>query len=189
MTRLDYLLKQYKNILAWYDQSENKAKYLVTINTLVVGATNGLVFVGADKVGAVRPLYTMPIWLLLALSGLALVVSYMFVLRAIWPRHHSRDPSLKPSDRMWFFGDVASMTRDEYRILVAEWTEQDFERTITFQNHILSRNVWIKHDALNWAIAFTILALMLLFALGMAYGIVVASAPVRTMSGVVHTSG
>jgi hypothetical protein len=31
-----------------------------------------------------------------------------------------------------------------------------------FQNHILSRNVWIKHDALNWAIAFTILALMAL---------------------------
>jgi hypothetical protein len=56
------------------------------------------------------------------------------------------------------------------------------------QNHILSRNVWIKYNALNWAIAFTILALMLLFALGMAYGIVVANAPARATSGVVHTS-
>lgn len=67
------------------------------------------------------------------------------------------------------------MTGEEYRILVAEWTEQDLERTMIFQNHILSGNVWIKHDALNWAIAFTIVALMLLYALGMAYGIVVAN--------------
>ena len=73
MTRLDYLFKQYENILSWYNQSENKAKYLVTINTLIVGATSGLVFVGADKVSVVRPLYTMRIWFLLALSGLALV--------------------------------------------------------------------------------------------------------------------
>lgn len=60
MTRLDYLFKQYENILSWYNQSENKAKYLVSINTLIIGATNGLVFVGTDKVSVVRPLYTMP---------------------------------------------------------------------------------------------------------------------------------
>jgi len=76
---------------------------------------------------------------------------------------------------MWFFGDVASMTRQDYETAVVEWTEQDLERTMIAQNHILSKNVWTKHEALNWAIAFTIVALMLLFALGVAYGIAVAN--------------
>ena len=177
MTRLDYLFKQYENVLGWYKQSEEKAKFLVTLNTLVVGVVNGLVFIGADKVRTVGVLYTVPIWVLLALSGLALVGSYIFILRAMWPRHHSLDTSLKTSERMSYFGDVASLTRQDYGAVVAEWTEQDLERTMIAQNHILSRNVWTKHQALNWAIAFTIVALMLLFALGVAYGIAVANTP------------
>ncbi len=174
MTRLDYLLRQYENILGWYKQSEEKARFLVAVNTLVVGVVNGLVFVGADKIKSVRPLYTTPIWFLLALSGAALIASYLFVLRAMWPRHHSRGTSLKQSQRMWFFGDVASMSREDYTEAVSKWCEQDLEESIVAQNHILSRNVWTKHDALNWAIAFTIVALILLFGLGVAYGIAVA---------------
>lgn len=177
MTRLEYLFKQYENVLDWYKQSEDKAKFLVTLNTLVVGVVNGLVFVGADKVRSVGLVYTVPIWFLLALSGAALVGSYLFILRAIWPRHHSRDTSIEKSARMWFFGDVASMTRQDYAAVVGEWTEQDVERTMMAQNHILSKNVWTKHEALNWAIACTIVALILFFALGVAYGIAVANTP------------
>ena len=179
MTKLEYLLKQYENVLGWYKQSEDKAKFLVTLNTLVVGVVNGLVFIGADKVKAVRPLYTVPVWVLLALSGIALLGSYFFILRAMWPRHHSRDAALKASERIWFFGDVASMTRQEYRAAIVDWTDKDLEATLIVQNHILSNNVWIKHEALNWAIAFTIAALMLLFGLGVAYGIAVANTPLQ----------
>lgn len=182
MKRLDYLLKQYENILGWYKQSEEKAKFLVTVNTLVLGVVNGLVFIGADKVRSVRPLYTMPIWVMLSLSGIALVGSYLFVLRAMWPRHHARDASLKTSQRIWFFGDIASMTRQDYGAAVAEWSEQTLEETLIAQNHILSRNVWTKHEALNWAIAFTIVALILLFGLGLAYGIAVANTPLQPTS-------
>jgi len=177
MTKLDYLFKQYENILGWYKQSEEKAKFLVTLDTLVIGAVNGLVFIGADKVRAVRPLYNMPIWILLALSGIALVGSYLFVLRAMWPRHHARGTSLDVSERIWFFGDIASMTGKEHRKAMADWDKHDLEATMTAQNYILSRNVWIKHEALNWAIALTIVALVLLFALGIAYGVAVANTP------------
>jgi len=61
MTKLDYLFKHYENLLDWYKQSEEKGKFLVTLNTLVVGVVNGLVFIGADKVRAVGLLYTVPI--------------------------------------------------------------------------------------------------------------------------------
>jgi hypothetical protein len=137
MTRLDYLFRQYENVLGWYKQSEEKAKFIVTVNTLVVGVVNGLVFVAADKVRDVGLVYTVPIWVLLALSGLAPVGSYVFILRAMRPRHHVRDALMKDSDRMWFF----------------------------------------KHEAINWAIAFAIVALILLFALGVAYGIAVTNTP------------
>jgi len=183
MTRLDYLFKQYENVLDWYKQSEEKATFLVTLNTVVVGVVNGLVFIGTDKIQAVGLLYTVPIWILLALSGLALTGSYLFILRAMWPRHHSRDASLKNSERMWFFGDVASMSREDYARVVVEWTEQGLERTLIAQNHILSRNVWTKHEALNWAIVFTITALMLLFAIGVAYGIAVSGTPHQLPDG------
>ena len=178
MTKLKYLLAQYKNFLGWYKQSEEKAKFLVTLNTLVIGVVNGLVFIGADKVKTVQLVYSIPIWLLLVLSGIALLGSYLFILRAMWPRHHARDLALKASERSWFFGDVASFTRQDFRAEIADWSEQKLEATLTVQNHILAHNVWIKHEALNWAIAFTIVALMLLVVLGVAYGIAVASAPI-----------
>jgi hypothetical protein len=177
MTRLEYLLKQHENALGWYRQSEEKAKFIVTLNTLVVGVVNGLVFIGAEKVGAVRRVYTAPIWLLLTLSGIALLGSYIFTLRAIWPRHHARDATLKRSERLWFFGDVASMTRKSYQAAMAHWTERDLEGTMIVQNHLFSTNVWVKHENLNRAIVCTIVALMFLFGLGVAYGIAVASTP------------
>lgn len=182
MTRLDYLFKQYENVLGWYKQSEEKAKFLVTLNTVVVGVVNGLVFVGADKVREVGRVYTIPIWVLLALSGVALVGSYVFILRTLWPRHHALDVSLKNSERMWFFGDVASMTRQDYGTAIAECSNEDIEQTMIAQNHILAGNVWTKHEAINWAIVFTIVALILLFALGVAYGIAITNVPPQPRS-------
>ena len=182
MTRLDYLFKQYENVLGWYKQSEEKAKFLVTLNTVVVGVVNGLVFVGADKVREVGRVYTIPIWVLLALSGVALAGSYVFILRTLWPRHHALDVSLKNSERMWFFGDVASMTRQDYGTAIAECSNEDIEQTMIAQNHILAGNVWTKHEAINWAIVFTIVALILLFALGVAYGIAITNVPPQPRS-------
>ena len=78
MSKLEYLFKQFETILGWYKQSEEKAKFLVGLNTLVVGVVNGLVFVGADKMRAVQGVYSVPIWLLLGLSGVALVASTGF---------------------------------------------------------------------------------------------------------------
>lgn len=183
MTKIEYLFKQYENILGWYRQSEEKAKFLVGLNTLVVGVVNGLVFVGADKMQTARDVYTITIWLLLCLSGVALVTSYLFVLRAMWPRHHVRDLSLQVIEKLWFFGDIAEMSKEEHRAAIANWTEHDLEKTMVAQNYILSRNVWVKHEALNWAIALTIIALVLLFALGMAYGIAVANSPLQPTAG------
>lgn len=183
MTKLEYLLKQYETILGWYKQSEEKAKFLVGLNTLVVGVVNGLVFIGADKMQAARNVYSISIWLLLSLSGIALVSSYLFILRAMWPRHHVRDLSLRVIEKLWFFGDIAAMSKKEHCDAITHWTEQDFEQTMVAQNYILSRNVWIKHEALNWAITLTIIALVLLFALGIAYGMTVANHPLPPTAG------
>jgi len=183
MNKLEYLFKQYENILDWYKQAEEKAKFLVTLNTLVIGVVNGLVFIGADKVRAVQKLYTLPIWLLLSLSAVVLVGSYLFILWAMWPRQRMRDASLKVSERVWFFGDVASLARQDYRAAIVESGEQDLIETMIAQNHILSNNVWIKHEALNRALAFTIVALILLFILGVTYGVAVANTPLQPTTG------
>ena len=175
MTKIDYLFKQFETTLGWYKLSEEKAKFLVGLNTLVVGVVNGLVFVGADKMRTVREVYTTPIWLLLAVSGVALVLSYLFILRAMWPRHHTRDATLQNTEKLWFFGDVISLTKADYKRTMDSWSETDMEATMVAQNYILSRNVWTKHEALNRAMALTITALVLLFALGLAYGIAVAN--------------
>lgn len=175
MTNLEYLLKQYENILNWYKQSEDKGKFLVTLNTIIVGVVNGLVFTGADKINDVRPLYSQSIWLLLALSGITLVGSFIFILRAMWPRHHTMDKSLEPNEKIWFFGDIASMTKEEHKNLMDNWSDEDLKKTLIAQNHILSNNVWIKFNALNWSIGLTILSLLLLLVLGITYGMGIAN--------------
>lgn len=183
MSKLEYLFKQSETILGWYRQSEEKAKFLVGLNTLVVGVVNGLVFVGADKMRAVRDVYSVSIWLLLGLSGAALVGSYLYVLRAMWPRHHGRNLELNSVEKLWFFGDIAARSMEEHRAAMANWSEQDLEKTMVVQNYILSRNVWVKHEALNWAIALTIAALILLFMLGLAYGTAVANSALQPAAG------
>jgi hypothetical protein len=174
MTKLEYLFKKYDTIVGWYKQSEEKAKFLVTLNTLIIGVVNGLVFVGADKAASVQ-FYDLPIWILLALIGIALIGSFLFVIRAMWPRHHSRDTALKLSERIWFFGDIASITREEYTKAMEGWTEKELETAIIIQNHILATNVWDKYESLNRATALSIVALVLLFGLAVAYAVAVAT--------------
>jgi hypothetical protein len=111
------------------------------------------------------------------LLGLAVVGSYLFVLWALWPRHHALAKDLTVSQRLWFFGDINAMKRFEYTEALERWTEQDLEETLTAQNHILSQSVWIKHEALHKAIVLTIVGLILLVPLGVAYAIAVTHMP------------
>jgi len=177
MSRLDYLLKLYDNLLGWYRQAEEKAKFLVTVNTFAVGVVNGLVFFGADRISPVVRTHAALIWTILALCGATLIGSYVFVLGAVWPRHHWLDVKLKPSQRMWFFGDINAMSMDEFAAGVHEWSDSSLEETMIAQTHILSRSVWRKHEALNWAIALTICSLVSLLGLGVAFAIAVATPP------------
>lgn len=175
MTRLEYLFNQYGNILDWYKQAETKSSFLVTVNTLVVGVVNGLVFVGVDKVSHVKNIYSVAIWILLSMCGLSLVGSYLFILRAVWARHHREaEKNLTDKEKLWFFGHLASMSRDQHKTLLNQFSEEHLEATMSAQNFILSHNVNTKYNSLNFAISLTIISVILLFALGIAYAIAVA---------------
>ncbi|MDP2619113.1 MAG: DUF5706 domain-containing protein [Hyphomicrobiales bacterium] len=169
MERVDYLFKQYENILDWYKQAESKSTLLHTINGLLVGAVNGLVFVGADKVKAVRAFHTDLMWGLLLFVAVCVICSYLCMLRAVWARHRGAEPSLSDKEKLWFFGHVGQMPAETYKQLLSPFNIDDIEATMLAQNHILSRNVAIKFDALNWAISLTITALVVFFVLGVVY--------------------
>jgi hypothetical protein len=68
------------------------------------------------------------------------------------------------------------MSREQHREAMATWDERTLERSLLSQIHVLSRNVVAKHIALNRAVICTVIALLLLLALGIAYGAAVASA-------------
>jgi len=180
MTKIDFLLRQVDTTLAWYKQSEDKAKFLVTINTAVVGvSTSGLVFVSSDNAQAAGQLLTGGVGALLLALGISLLLSFMCILRAVWARHHTLDRSLPDTRRLWFFGDVAGMSRERHTRAIGELTEESLpshlEEMLVSQSHIFSTNVWRKHQALNWAIVFTVVAIGLLFVLGVAYASVIVS--------------
>ena len=67
------------------------------------------------------------------------------------------------------------MSQDEHKKLMGQWSEENLEATMSAQNFILSKNVSIKFDSLNRAISLTIVSLILLFGLGIAYAIAVAN--------------
>jgi Pycsar effector protein len=173
MEKVDFLLRQVDTTLAWYKQSEDKAKFLVTINTAVSGIASSLVFVSADKAQAAGKLLTGQVGALLLVLGASLLLSFMCILRVLWARHSRLDSSLPDIRRLWFFGDVADMTSKRHAKAVGELTEQSLpshlEAMLTSQSYIFSTNVLRKHQALNWAIVFTIVAVGSLFVLGVAY--------------------
>lgn len=90
---------------------------------------------------------------------------------------HRREPPLTDKEKLWFFGHVAAMPRETYKSLLDPFDERDVVATMLAQNHILSRNVRTKFDALNWAISLTIAAIVLFFVLGMVYALAVAGGP------------
>jgi hypothetical protein len=169
MTRLEYLNHQNEAILDWYKQSEEKARFLITINTVVAGIVNGLVFLTPSALAQAKTVYTAPVWILLILLSAALIGSCIFILLGVGARHHGTPLKLLPTDRLWFFGHIAGMTWDEYEKLVRGWSEDQMDATMTVQNYILAVNVQKKFDALNLAISLTVASLALLFALGFAY--------------------
>ena len=178
MDRLEYLNKQYENILGWYKQSEQKAKFLLTVNTFAAGLVNGLVFVAADKLAVIRVVYSYPLWGLLLMAGAALIGSCVLILRAVWGRHRGSGPILKETEKLWFFAHIADMDRAEYESLMHNLQDGHVEATMIAENYILAYNVRTKYDALNWAISLTVAALILLFALGFVYALTVSGAHV-----------
>jgi hypothetical protein len=176
MTKVDFLLRQVDTTLVWYKQSEDKAKFLVTINTAVVTVASSLIFVSSGNPQAVGQLRAVTV--LLLVLGVSLLFSFICILRAVWARHNKLDSSLPEVRRLWFFGDVASMSDQQHAHAVGELTEESLpshlEAMLVSQSHIFSTNVWRKHQALNWAIVFTILSVVLLLALGVAHAITIS---------------
>jgi hypothetical protein len=179
MTKAEFLFAQLDTTLGWYKQSEEKAKFLVTINTAVVGIANGLLVINAPKGQGYSPVLEGPVGLLLVALSVSLLLSFAFILRAVWARHHTLNQSAPEIERLWFFGDIASMQRERHAQLVASLAEatlpSHLEAMLVSSSHILSTNVWRKHQALNWAIVFTIVAVGLLLFFGIAH---VSRAPV-----------
>lgn len=178
MTKTDFLLRQLDSTLGWYRQSEEKAKFLVAINTTVASVASGLVFVATDRAGS---RFDGVAALLLLLLGLALLLSFGFILHAVWARHTARDDALPDTARLWFFGDVARLPPDRHRQALESLTEEalpgQLEAMLASQSRILSAHVWRKHQALNLAIVFTVLSVGLLFALGIAHAGLITAAP------------
>ena len=185
MTPLEYLFKQNAALLDWYKQAEEKGRFVVALNSIVVAGVNALAFAGGGRIGALPPPYAVAVWTLLALTGIVIVLSYAFVLHVMRSRHHTRrtGPPDAPSRRMWFFGDVAGMRPEVYGAIVSHWTpatlEADVMDTMVLQNHILSLNLRTKHDAVDRAMACTLAALVLLFLLGIANALGLGHGSVR----------
>lgn len=176
MTRLEYLLRQSEAVGEWYRRAEDKARFVIGLDTVLLGVVNGLVFVGAEEARALRGSFAPLVGILLVLAGAALAASCLLVLQAVRSRHEARDAEASPMERMWFFGDIAAMSRAQHREAMAAWDEAGFERSLISQNHVLSRHVAAKYVAVNRAAACSIVALLLLFALGLVYGWAVAGA-------------
>jgi hypothetical protein len=145
----------------------------VSIDTAAVSVACGLVFVGADDAVFTVALLGEPVGILLLLLGLSIVLSFSCILIVLWARHDTRRSGLPEARRLLFFGDVASLTREQHADATASLTEASLpthlEAMLTTQSHILSQNVLRKHRALNGAIVFTMSAVILLFVLGVAY--------------------
>lgn len=171
MTRHEFLTARLAETLAWYRHCEEKAKFVIAINTTLVSVFAGLVFVAGDK--RMQVLAPAPRgWVVLLLSSLAVCVlcALISVLRVLWARHSTVDTALPDVRRLWFFGDVAGMSRDDYTraLTTVEGAafDADVEAMLVSQNHLLATTVLRKHRALNWANGFTMVALACLFLLG-----------------------
>ena len=169
MRQLDYLFKQYDNILGWYRQAESKTTLLHAIYGALVAGFSGLVFVSPERFNGLNVEYSKVIQVLLMLAAICVVLSYLFMLKAVWARHHGSEPVLNDKEKLWFFGHVAAMPRETYKRLLEPFSEANIEATMLAQNYILSRNVSTKFNALNWAISLTIAAIILFFIMGVVY--------------------
>jgi hypothetical protein len=83
MTKIDFLFRQVDTMLVWYKQSEDKTKFLITINTAVVTVASSLVFVSSGKTHAAELLLDGQVSALL-LVLVSLLLSFGCILRAVW---------------------------------------------------------------------------------------------------------
>ena len=168
MTKLDYLFKQYENVLYWQQHAQQLSRFVLAINTAIVGIFNGLYFAGngklAEKITIDNPLAIA----LLALCSLALIASFLFFFRSIWAKHNKGPEQLDTNEKLWFFGHVASMSKDSFFEALKEWSEEDAISSLQSQIHIVSGNLRSRFTNVNISFTCTGIALVSLFFIGIA---------------------
>lgn len=175
MTRLEYLLRQSEAVGEWYRRAEDKARFVIGLDTVLLGVVNGLVFVGAEEARAarvVRAAGRYPAGARRSRAGGLLptgAAGGAFASRG--PRRRGLADGADVVLRRYRGDEPRAASRGHGRL-----DEAGFERSLISQNHVLSRHVAAKYVAVNRAAACGIVALLLLFALGLVYGWAVAGA-------------
>lgn len=162
MRKREFLSGNHAELLAWYRHCEEKAKFIIAINTALVSVFAGIVFAGGGARMPATAIGNGGVAALLVMLGISVLASLLAVLRVLWARHYVVDTTLPEDMRVWFFGDIAGLSREAYARSIAAIPEDALdarvEAMLTSQVHILATSVMRKHRALNWAIGFTMAA-------------------------------
>ena len=167
ISKLDYLFKQYDNLLFWHKHVQDLSKFLFAVNAVVIGIINGLFFLSDEKFSDKVSGNENQAKILVLLCALTMLISFLFLFRSIWAMHRKKPDNLRPSEEIWFFGHIAELSFSEFTSRIEDWSPDHALEALKSQIHIVSRHLKTRYDSINMGFTFTGISLLLLLAVGL----------------------
>ena len=191
---LNYSRRQYDDVLDWYNSADSKAQVILAINGGFIAFVSGTVFAKPDDLISIVDEFNSITWILVILMVVSLITSIGASIYCLWSRICTgKELRKKIDDETRAYSLDANILDNRYApsltsffLFIEHLDPKIFENTLKSvdteyeiaalagQIRALSRNVKVKHLAVNIGFAMTSIALITFFMVAVSYVLEVA---------------
>jgi hypothetical protein len=145
-----HIVRVYNNVHDWYRSADNKAQILLATATVFLGFLGKTLLIEPDKLSAVLATFGAETYLYLFLLFFGMsgaIFSALMCLRSRLPT--KSQPLPKGLDSTLFFGYIARMPLEDFKIQISECDKENQDHALANQIWRLSQNVNVKHRWIN----------------------------------------
>ncbi len=188
---LSYARRVYDHTFDWYKNADAKAQIILTLDGLFIAFVTSSIFMNPGDLRDIVQQFERPTWIFLTLMSFTLTGSIICAVVCLWSRIPMR-PGYKKDyldinkietgkaetyipDVTWFFQKITWLDPEQYQGYLLTADHKTEVMALATNLHTLSKNVLRKHLLVNFGFLLAGVSLILFFAMGISYIVVVKS--------------
>jgi hypothetical protein len=180
----EYVRRMHSDIRSWYDNAEDKAQRILTLDGVFIAFISGSLFAKRGDVEELTANFGPETWALLGVMAVCVTLSVICAELCLWSRHYLpmtlhrrlREAQIDIDDWrtyrpefLWFFQHVGYLHESQLAIRLAQVDPRFEVEALAANSHALARNVTQKHWLVNFGFALAGGALLAFLGAALSY--------------------